>query len=65
MFSYRFYSLVREIQKVPEAYRPDPSNDGYDCWDNNVGSCPSWFYGICRYEEQGQLIPCIGCTYTH
>ena len=62
MFSIEKYELVKALHTVPIAYQPDPHNNGFDCWDNNVGTCPSWFYGICRYEEQGQPIPCVGCN---
>lgn len=65
MFSKTCLELVKVLHELPIAYRPDPANDGFDCWDNNVGECSSWFFGICRYEERGALLPCFGCMYTH
>lgn len=62
MFSILKYELVKVLHEIPTAYKPNPAFDGYNCWDNNVGECPSYFYGICRYEEMGQQIPCLGCS---
>ena len=61
MFSTEKYELVKALheQATGEFYSPDPANDGYDCWDNNVGECPTYFYGICD-ANNGQL-PCFGC----
>lgn len=65
MFSIKCLRLVKALHDLPIAYRIDSDNYGYDCWDNNVGECPSWFYGICRYEERGAPFPCWGCTRSH
>lgn len=66
MFSRKCLELVKVLHEIPIAYKPNPAYDDYDSWDNNVGECPSWFYGICRYEEQGQELPCFGCGWdTH
>ena len=62
MFSISCTKLVKALHEVPLAYEADPANNGYDCWDNNIGECPDWFYGICLYEEQDQALPCFGCV---
>lgn len=39
---------------------------GYESlFDNNVGGCESYFYGVCIFEDKMQDIPCIFCPHHH
>lgn len=42
--------------------------DPHDFWGNEMmGECPSWFYGICRYEHFPDKIDlrCVNCPNSH
>lgn len=44
---------MEELEEIDAKYGSD--------WDNNVGECPNWFFGICKHEFYGEK-PCKDCV---
>ena len=59
MFSIKCLELVKALHEQEcDGYRP--TYDPFDSWENNIGECQSYFYGVCELKYDQEL-PCFGC----